>query len=172
MNYVTIIDVIETNGAQSRVKAYTYDVIDDYIYFYGPGVTKRVRVDRVAKMIFRGRDTNWVVKLVTYAVTTPTTKMINGVFTSYMQKICPSDHPLVKLGWKAIEKAAVFGVWCVENYIVSTAVENTIVPFWDGVKLGYEQATVLFGKMKGDVEDANEEVMVKEVFEENPENQN
>ena len=173
MRYVEKIDVIEKDGTRTRVKAYEYEALNDgYFYFYGPGITKRVPVNNVQKMIFYGRSTGAITKVITFVVSSVTIRLTKDVFSDYIYRKypCTSNNPIIKGCWDIAAKIAAFGASCVANQIVSTSVENVIVPFTDGMKLGYEESMKLWKQMKG--ETTNEVQEIKEVFEESETNDN
>lgn len=169
MRYVEKIEVLEKNGKRTIIRAYDTDVLDDgYMYFYSPGIIRRVPLTDIRKLTFYGRSVGTPTKIVSFVVSNITMTFADSVLKDYIQKLCPSDHPIVKMLWKISEKIAVFGFGCVANYIVSTSVENTIQPFIDGVQIGREAAKQIIDNLKGAQDD---EVQIKEVFEESDNNE-
>lgn len=170
MHYVEKIEVIENDGTRTVVKAYEYDVIGGYMYFYGPGLTRRVALSKLdgGKVIFHGRCTSVFTKVITFLVAKPTIQFTSGIFKDYARKTCPSDNIIVRGLWDFAAKAAAFGVTCMVSQSVSGAIENVVTPFTDGVKMGYEMTAKAFNMTKG--ETTNEVSEMKEVFEESETN--
>lgn len=162
------VEVLEKDGTRTVLNISSYESLTDgYTYFYTSYGTNRAKSSDITMIRVLGAKYNVVAEICGKIVGGTVVWYVKKMFVSYAESICPSTNPAIKWIWKQTAKVGAWGVGLVADRLTVNAVQETVQPLFDLSKVAVNACKDVFNAIKNHT---NEEPQMKEVFEENTNN--